>query len=78
MALAEVRLSKLLIPTKHPTQRPFDTAFARPGSQPGPATVTGSRESEQWDGKRIVAFIQGQQYGRIQGAAFRLLSTAPN
>ena len=42
------------------------------------ADVPLTGELEQWSGKRIVAFIQGQQFGRIQGAAFRLLSTAPN
>ena len=30
-------------------------------------------ELAQWSGKRIVAFVQDRQYGRIQGAAFRLL-----
>ena len=36
-------------------------------------------ELEHWNGKRIIAFVQDQQYGRIRGAAFRLLSTAaPN
>ena len=33
-------------------------------------------ELAQWSGKRIVAFIQDRQYGRIQGAAFRLLGPA--
>jgi hypothetical protein len=34
---------------------------------------------EQWSGKRIIAFVQDQHYGRIRGAAFRLLSlAAPN
>jgi hypothetical protein len=31
-------------------------------------------ELEQWNGKRIIAFVQDKQYGRIQGAAFRLLA----
>jgi hypothetical protein len=31
-------------------------------------------ELEHWNGKRIVAFVQNQQYGRIRGAAVRLLS----
>jgi hypothetical protein len=31
-------------------------------------------ELEQWNGKRMIAFVQDQQYGPIQGAAFRLLS----
>jgi hypothetical protein len=31
-------------------------------------------ELEQWSGKRIIAFVQDQHYGRIRGAAFRLLS----
>jgi hypothetical protein len=36
-------------------------------------------ELEHWNGKRIIAFVQDQQYGRIRGAAFRLLSSAaPN
>ena len=36
-------------------------------------------ESEQLNGKRIIAFVQDQEYGRIQGAAFRLLApTTPN
>ncbi len=36
-------------------------------------------ELGHWNGKRIIAFVQNQQYGRIQGAAFRLLSAAlPN
>jgi hypothetical protein len=29
---------------------------------------------EQWSGKRIIVFVQDQNYGRIRGAAFRLLS----
>jgi hypothetical protein len=33
----------------------------------------------QWGGKRIIAFVQDQNYGRIRGAALRLLSPAgPN
>jgi len=31
-------------------------------------------ELEQWNGKRIISFVQDQEYGRIQGAAFRLLA----
>jgi hypothetical protein len=30
-------------------------------------------ELAQWNGKRLVAFVQDRQYGRIQGAAFRML-----
>jgi hypothetical protein len=30
-------------------------------------------ELGQWSGRRIIAFVQGPQYGRIQGAAVRLL-----
>jgi len=40
------------------------------------ADVALTGELEQWDGKRIVAFVQGKGSGRIEGAAFRLLSTA--
>jgi hypothetical protein len=31
-------------------------------------------ELEQWRGKRIIVFVQEQQFGRIRGAAFRPLS----
>lgn len=30
-------------------------------------------ELAQWNGKRIIAFVQNRQYGPIRGAAFRLL-----
>jgi hypothetical protein len=33
-------------------------------------------ELEQWNGKRIIVFVQNQQYGRIRGAAFRRLTPA--
>jgi hypothetical protein len=43
------------------------------------ADVPLTGELAQWSGKRIIAFVQDRQYGRIQGAAFRLLSsTAAN
>jgi hypothetical protein len=36
-------------------------------------------ELEQWSGKRFIAFVQDQEYGRIHGGAVRLLSAAvPN
>jgi hypothetical protein len=36
-------------------------------------------ELKQWNGKRIIVFVQDQHYGRIRGAAFRLLSpTTPD
>ena len=43
------------------------------------ADIALNGELEHWNGKRIIAFVQDQHYGRIRGAAFRLLSpTAPN
>ncbi len=38
------------------------------------ADVPLTGELKQWNGKRIIAFVQDQQYGPIQGAASRLLS----
>jgi hypothetical protein len=35
-------------------------------------------ELAQWSGKRIIAFVQDRQTGRIQGAAFRLLPASSN
>ncbi len=35
-------------------------------------------ELEHWSGKRMVAFVQEQQFGRIEGAAARLLAPASN
>jgi hypothetical protein len=36
-------------------------------------------ELDRWNGRRIVAFVQDWQYGRIRGAGLRLLSpTVPN
>jgi hypothetical protein len=35
-------------------------------------------ELAQWNGKRIIAFVQDRQTGRIQGAAFRLLPPTPS
>ena len=40
------------------------------------ADVPLTGELANWEGKRFIAFVQGQQYGRIQGAAVRLLSAA--
>ena len=47
------------------------------GTFSGDFPLTG--ELEQWRGKRFIAFVQDQEYGRIHGAAVRLLSAAvPN
>jgi hypothetical protein len=39
------------------------------------AAIPLTGELEHWNGKRLIAFVQDQQEGRIQGAAFRLLSS---
>jgi hypothetical protein len=33
-------------------------------------------ELAQWNGKRLVVFVQSAEAGKIQGAAFRILSLA--
>jgi hypothetical protein len=40
------------------------------------ANIPLTGELAQWNGKRIIAFVQDRQTGRIQGAAFRLLLPA--
>jgi hypothetical protein len=40
------------------------------------ADVPLTGELAKWEGKRLVAFVQSPQYGRIQGAAVRLLSVS--
>jgi hypothetical protein len=43
------------------------------------ADVPLAGELEHWNGKRIIAFVQKQPFGRIKGAGFRLLPRAlPN
>ena len=37
------------------------------------ADIALNGELERWNGTRIIAFAQNQQYGRILGAAVRLL-----
>ena len=44
------------------------------GAFSGDVTLTG--ELESWNSKRIIVFVQNQQYGRIRGAAVRLLPDA--